>query len=304
MKSTESSYGNRGFVTATRPYQLFCLGPSVALAIAQAIALALTLSLALGLLLFLTTGRPSWAAPISKGGTSKGWLVFQESSNAGPIDFVITDQAMRIDMHSCAFTAIAKAPDWDICVFRPDTKEMGFVKLSQWQRFNTNTVGATDECTLEKPISKQPVKLRGIDVPSFRYLFPGETIKTAIFQTERSRQITNYFVDSYQLSKTPQVATIQCHLYNCVKLDGLLINCFGKVKETNKMCWFIHTTELRRSDSIPASTFALPKNYKLLKTLDSSFKFKGMAGSIDEFGEMLDIGKVRPAKTKAKQPKP
>lgn len=298
MKSTESSYGNLRLMTATRPYQLFGLGPSTA----RAVALAIGLALALGLVIFLATGRPSWAAPISKEVTYKGWLVFQESSNGGPIKVTVTDQAIRIDMRSCCFSAIAKAPDWNICVFRPDTKEMGFVKLSHWQRFNTNTVGATDECTLEKPISKKPIKLRGIDVPSFQYLFPGESITTAIFQTEKPRQVTNYFVDSYQLSKAPQVAAIQCHLYNCVQLDGLLISCLGKVKETNDMRWFIHTIELRKSDTIPASTFALPKNYKLLKTLDSSFKFKGMAGSIDEFGEMLNIGKVRPAKTK--QPKP
>ncbi len=262
--------------------------------------LCVTVGLAVGSF----TGLPSWATPNSKEGSYKGWLIFQESSNGGPINFVVTDQAIRIDIRSCGFSAIAKAPDWTICVFRPDTKEMGFVKLSQWRNFNTSTVGATDECTLDKPISKKPIKLREIGVPTYQYLFPGEKITTAIFQTEKQREITNYFVDSYQLSKAPQVAAIQCHLYNCTELDGLLINCMGKVKETNEMHWFIHTRKLRRSDSIPASTFALPQNYKTLKTIDSRFKFKGMTGSIDEFGEMLDIGKVRPAKTKAKQPKP
>jgi hypothetical protein len=260
--------------------------------------LCVTVGLALGCF----TGLPSWASPNDKEGSSKGWLVFQESSNGGPINFVVTDQAIRIDIRSCGFSAIAKAPDWNICVFRADTKEMGFVKLSQWRNFNTNTVGATDECTLDKPISKKPIKLRAMDVPTYQYLFPGEKITTAIFQTEKQREITNYIVDSYQLAKAPQVAAIQCHLYNCTELDGLLINCMGKVKETNEMHWFIHTRKLIKSDTIPASTFALPKNYKTLKTIDSRFKFKGMTGSIDEFGEMLDIGKVRSAKPK--QPKP
>lgn len=290
MKSTESIHGKLSLVTANHPCPFLRL------------VLGLVLGLALSLVLFVATGLPSWAAPSTKEGPYQGWLLFQESSNGGPINFAITDQAIRIDIQSCYFTAIAKAPDWTICVFRPDTKEMGFVKLAQWQQFNTNTVGATDECTLEKPISKKPVKVRGIDVPAHQYLFPGEKITTAIFQTEKPREVTNYFVDSYQLSKTPQIAAIQCQFYNCVKLDGVLINCLGKVKETNDVRWFIHTKRLKRSDCIPASTFALPKNYKKLKTIDSSFKFKGMSGSIDAFGEMLDIGKVRPAKVKQAKP--
>ena len=257
------------------------------------------LLLTLGLLLCSTPNLASWAAPMKTEGPYKGWMVFQESSNGGPIDLTITDQAIRIDIRSCSFSAIAKAPDWNICVFRPETKEMGFVKLSQWRRFNTSTVGATDECTLEKIISKKSIKLRGVDVPAYQYTFPGEKVTTAIFQTEKPREVTNYFVDSYQLSKTPQITAIQCHLYNCEKLEGLLINCIGKVKGTNEHHWFIHTKKVVKSESIPTSTFALPKDYKTLKTIDSSFKFKRMAGAIDEFGEMLDLGKVRPAKNQS-----
>ena len=297
-------------MTATLPCPHFCLGLCLGVYLVRrlvrrlvlGLVRRLVLGLVLGSVLCLFTGLPSWAAPINKEGPYKGWIVFQESSNGGPINFTITDHAIRIDIQSCYFTAIAKAPDWNICIFRPDTKEMGFVKLSQWRQFNTSTVGATDECTLDKPISKKPIRVRGIDVPAYQYQFPGEKITTAIFQTEKQREVSNYFVDTYQLSKAPQVAAIQCQLYNCLELDGLLINCMGKAKDTNSMIWFIHTKKLRRSDSIPASTFALPKNYKTLETIDSRFKFKGMTGSLDEFGEMLDLGKVRPAKAKQSKP--
>ena len=77
-------------------------------------------------------------------------MVFQESSNGGPINCTITDQAIRIDIQSCYFSVLAKAPDWNICVFRPDTKEMGFVKLSQWRQFNTSTVSICMETLIFK----------------------------------------------------------------------------------------------------------------------------------------------------------
>ncbi len=290
--------------TETKPLNLYLLKATL---FSQLLGLTLytTLGLVFSLGLALVAGLPSWAAPVTKEtkkeNSYKGWIVFQESSNGGPINCTVTDQAIRIDIASCSFSAIAKAPDWNICVFRPDTKEMGFVKPSKWQQFNTSTVGATDECTLEKPIAKKAITLRGVNVPSYQYTFPGEKVTTAIFQTEKPREVSNYFVDSYQLSTAPQVAAIQCQLFNCVKLDGLLINCVGKIKDTNEPHWFIRTKKVVRNESIPASTFELPKNYKALKTIDSSFKFKGMSGSIDEFGEMLNIGKERPAKPK--QPK-
>jgi len=290
--------------TETKPLNLYLLKATL---FSQLLGLVLCtlLGLVFSLGLVLVAGLPSWAAPVTKETKKedcyKGWIVFQESSNGGPINCTVTDQAIRIDIASCSFSAIAKAPDWNICVFRPDTKEMGFVKPSQWQQFNTSTVGATDECTLEKPIAKKAITLRGVNVPSYQYTFPGEKVTTAIFQTEKPREVSNYFVDSYQLSTAPQVTAIQCQLFNCVKLDGLLINCTGKIKETNESHWFIRTKKVVRNESIPASTFELPKNYKALKTIDSSFKFKGMSGSIDEFGEMLNIGKERPAKPK--QPK-
>jgi hypothetical protein len=290
LKTADTSPLKWHLVKATLFSQLFGL------------AIGIALGLVFSLDLVLVTCLPSWAAPankeVKKETFHKGWMVFQESSNGGPINCTITDQAIRMDIASCRFSAIAKAPDWNICVLRPDTKEMGFVKLSQWQRFNTNTVGATDECTLEKPIAKKAIKLRGVNVPAYQYTFPGEKVTTAIFQTEKPREVSNYFVDSYQLSTAPQVAAIQCQLYNCIKLDGLLINCIGKITETNEPHWFIRTKRVVRNESIPASTFELPKNYKTLKTIDSSFKFKDMSSSIDDFGEMLNIGKERPAKPK------
>ena len=249
------------------------------------------------LAILATTCLPSWAAPVNKGGPShKGWIVSQESSSGGVINIFISDDAIRIDSQTCGFSMLATAPDWKVCIFRPDTKEMGFLKLSQWRAWNTSTIGTTNLCTLDKPISRTVFRDGGTNTQAYQYKFPGEKICSRIFQTDKPVEMSNYFVDSYQLSKSPQVTALQCQFFNCPKLDGIIVKCIGVVKGTGEKQLFIRTRKIQASDSIPASTFAVPKGYKLLKTINNQFKFKGMAGALDEFGEMLDLGKARSVK--------
>ncbi|MBK9201747.1 MAG: hypothetical protein IPL73_04770 [Candidatus Obscuribacter sp.] len=112
------------------------------------------------LLLLLLCGsctRAYGAPAIQSGeaGASKGWLLKQQTTIGGQISFTITDKAIKIDSPTCGYIAVAKAPDWQICVYRPDTKEMGYVNLKDWIRFNTSAVGTTDENTIEHPISRK-----------------------------------------------------------------------------------------------------------------------------------------------------
>ena len=251
-------------------------------------------------LLCLPLSLAAWSAPTNKDGTYKGWIISQESIGQSIYKFVITDDAIRLDSPAHGFSMIAKAPDWNPCVFRAETKEMGFLKFSQWQAWNTGALGTNDVCTLDQPSSKRRIQVRGIDAPTYQYQFPGEKLTTAILQTGKAGEISNYYVDTYQLSKAPQVAALQCQLFNCPQLDGLLIRCLGREKDTKTMNWFIRTRKLEPSNSIPASTFVPPKGYKILKAIDSQFKFKGMARSLDEFGDMLDLGEGRATK----KPKP
>lgn len=256
----------------------------------------LACSLATVHILCLPFSLPAWGAPTNKERTYKGWIIAQESIGQSIHKFVITEDAIRLDSSAHGFSMIAKAPDWTPCVFRPETKEMGFLKFNQWRAWNTAAIGTNDICTLDKPITKKRIQVRGIDAPSYQYQFPGEKLTKSIFQTGKASEISNYYVDTYQLSKAPQVAALQCQLFNCPQLDGLLIRCLGREKETGKLNWFIRTIKLEPSNSIPASTFALPKGYKTLKGIDSQFKFKGMARSLDELGDMLDLGESKPAK--------
>lgn len=254
-------------------------------------------SLVLATLIFYPNSQAAWAAPTSKPANKstscKGWTFSQQTTTGGNLNFVVTDDAIKIESITCGFSMIAKAPDWNICIFRPETKEMGFLKLSQWHAWNVSTVGATDECTLEKAISKRAVNVKDLNVKATQYLFPGERITNTILQTEKPTLVSNYYVDAYQLSKAPQVTALQCQLHNCPVLDGILIRCLGREQPINRLKWFIHTTKLQSSNSIPASTFAIPKGYTVLKSINKQFKFKGMAGAIDEFGDMLDLGKGR-----------
>ncbi len=254
-------------------------------------------SLVLATLIFYPNSQAALAAPASnqasKSTSCKGWTFSQQTTTGGNSNFVVTDDAIKIESITCGFTMIAKAPDWNICIFRPETKELGFLKPSQWHAWNVSTVGATDECTLEKAISKRAINLKDLNIKATQYLFPGERITNTILQTEKPTLISNYYVDAYQLSKAPQVTTLHCQLHNCPVLDGILIRCLGREQPTNRLKWFIHTTKLQFNNSIPASTFAIPKGYTVLKSINKQFKFKGMAGAIDEFGDMLDLGKGR-----------
>jgi len=235
---------------------------------------------------------PGLAAAAQTGPASAedGWLLKQQSSLGGRIDFTITDTAIRMDGLTCGFTVISRAPDWKICVYRTDTKEMGFLNLAQWRDWNTSTVGSTDECTLDKPISKKKITLQGLNLPAYLYTFPGEISTSALFQTEKPREFSCYLVQTCALSRAPQVSKLQCELFNCVPLDGVLMSCLGQLKDSQERNWEIRTISLKRLKAIPAATFSIPSTYKKLKSMPQQFKFKSMANSLDEMGGMLNLG--------------
>lgn len=233
-----------------------------------------------------------YAAPSAKlleADQSKGWLLKQQTTIGGQISFTITDKAIKIDSPTCGYVAVAKAPDWQICVYRPDTKEMGFVSLKNWARFNTSTVGTTDENTIEHPISRKQITPRGLPVKAYLYTYPGEKTAAAPFQTAEASESSNIFVESYNLSAAPQAMAIQRQVMNCNSIEGCLISCSNKAKDTGEFRWTIRTLSLKPK-LIAASEFATPTGYKQLKSIDQHFKYKNLSKPLDDMAEMMQMG--------------
>ncbi len=219
----------------------------------------------------------------------KCWRLEQETSMAGKITFAITDEAIKIDSPTCGYKAIARAPDWRIMVYRPEEKEFGYVNLAQWGKFNTSAVGTTDECPLTKPIERKPIQVKGLPVKAFLYIYPSEKYSPEVFRTDKPTEFSNVYIESYQLSKAPQAMAIQRQVLNCDSIDGCLISCFGRDKQTKELHWIIHTLSLKPIE-VKASEFDTPIGYKQQKTIDHHFKFKNLVKPLDEMAEMMDIG--------------
>ncbi|MBL0188086.1 MAG: hypothetical protein IPP97_20350 [Candidatus Obscuribacter sp.] len=217
---------------------------------------------------------------------------------AGKISFAITEEAIKIDSPTCGYKAIAKAPDWSIWIYRPEEKELGNVSFAQWGKFNTSAVGTTDECPQTKPLACRSIAVKGLPVKAFLYTYRGEKVLPDVFQTDKTTEYSNTFIESYILTKAPQAMAIQRLLLNCDSIDGCLISCFGKDKQTGELHWLIHTLSLKPSE-FKASEFELPSGYKQLKQIDQHFKFKNLSKPFDEMAEMMDIGD--PSRNKKKK---
>lgn len=250
------------------------------------------------LLLMAYSLSGAFAAPGSQSiaaSQTKGWLLKQQTTIGGQISFTITDKAIKIDSPTCGYIAVAKAPDWQVCVFRPDTKEMGFVSLKNWIRFNTSAVGTTDENTIEHPISRKQISPRGLPVKAYLYKYPGEKTAAAPFQTAEASESSNIFVESYNLSTAPQAMAIQRQVMNCNSIEGCLISCCNKAKDTGEFRWTIRTLSLKPK-LVASSEFAIPTGYKQLKNIDQHFKFKNLAKPLDDMAEMMQMGENKQKK--------
>ncbi|MBP6595496.1 MAG: hypothetical protein KA255_20895 [Candidatus Obscuribacter sp.] len=254
------------------------------------------------LLLLLLCGScaRAYGAPAIQSGdasASKGWLLKQQTTIGGQISFTITDKAIKIDSPTCGYIAVAKAPDWQICVYRPDTKEMGYVNLKDWIHFNTSAVGTTDENTIEHPISRKLITPKGLPVKAYLYTYPGEKTAAAPFQTAEASESSNIFVESYMLSTAPQAMAIQRQVMNCNSIDGCLISCSNKAKDTGEFRWTIRTLSLK-PQLIAKSEFAIPSGYKQLKRIDQHFKYKNLSKPLDDMAEMMQMGEPKQKKEK------
>lgn len=55
-------------------------------------------------------------------GAKSEWVIEQRHYSVGDIQIRFTNDALRIDRKNFGCTLVAKAPDWDVCVFRHDDK--------------------------------------------------------------------------------------------------------------------------------------------------------------------------------------
>ncbi len=228
-----------------------------------------------------------------KASTSKlvdGLKFTQETTLGGIHVTTMTETAMRIDSHRIGFSIIAKAPDWNVYILRPDDKEWAIVPYAKWREMHSSNLGATEECVMDKPLGKIPRKFREFGISGYQYTFPGEELTPDLFQTSRkATSLVNIFVDAAPFIKAPQAFEIQTAFYDCCKLDGLLIGVSGAIKGPgNQKCWMIRPVKFERVKFSP-DIFTVPKGYKQ-KSASSQFMFKGISGALDEMGEMIDLG--------------
>src|SRR5271170_5222434 len=93
-------------------------------------------------LAFLLPGYAGFCAPVSRSDTQKGWIITQAHYVYGETVLYVLPNALKVLNKKFNFVAVARAPQWKLCVYNPSKQLMHETTLEDWSRHGVLDNGA------------------------------------------------------------------------------------------------------------------------------------------------------------------
>lgn len=214
----------------------------------------------LALLVLLSTG-----AAASAGG---GGVLLRQQSNYGNAYVVrAVPSAIRVDHKSGDFYLISKAPDWNVQVVRPKTREIAVVSHKDWcERYQFRNGCWTTQ--LSRPLRSEHKVKDGEKV--IVYYFGHTTsfiVAEGLFRSnvgarDKKRDSPNHAeVTCLEFPNGLMSGPVIGRLQNGPVLEGLPLS-IRRHYDNGRVNGTLETTVIKRLKDIPAAIFALPEGFK------------------------------------------
>ncbi len=229
-----------------------------------------------------------------------GWKLLLETAIGGRYDVFVNSKALRIDSQSFKFSLLATAPQWNLTIWRDDSKEICHCALAQYLYQRRNAVNTTSSCNLDKPISKHPIAIPRFGLSGVQYVYAGEKRGHDLFISDKATtDVKNYFIDCANIDLPRPAVQIISGTSTLPDLPGLPYQMF-EVLESGPKQWQVLTRSLVRQNTLPAKVFQAPRGYKDIGLFKHNFLFKSVSLMMDDTVDSIGIGEIKPSNSRVK----
>lgn len=228
------------------------------------------------------------------------WKLLMETAIGGRYDVYVSGRALRIDSQSFKYSLLATAPQWNLTIWRDDSKEICHCTLAQYVYQRRNAVNTTSSCNLDKPISKHPIVIPRFGLSGMQYVYAGEKRGHDLFISDKATtDVKNYFIDCAKIDLPRPAVQIIGGTSTLPDLPGLPYQMF-EVLESGPKQWQVLTRSMERQKSVPAKVFQTPRGYKDIGIFKHNFLFKSVSSMMDDTVDSIGIGEMKPINSQKK----
>lgn len=229
-----------------------------------------------------------------------GWKLLMETAIGGRYDVFFTGKALRIDSQSFKYSLLATAPQWNLTIWRDDSKEICHCTLAQYLYQRRSAVNTTSSCNLDKPISKHAIAIPRFGLSGVQYVYAGEKRGHDLFISDKATtDVKNYFIDCANIDLPRPALQIIGGTSTLPDLPGLPYQMF-EVLESGPKQWQVLTRSMVRQSVVPVKLFQVPRGYKDIGIFKHNFLFKSVSSMMDDTVDSIGIGEIRPSRSPGK----
>jgi hypothetical protein len=244
---------------------------------------------------FFAAPLAAFAAPdkqqILKGKTCSGYELNQITSLNGKYKTFVSANAVRVDHVSYGYSFVSRAPDWNVSIFRPDTKEYSTLSYQQWMKTNLILVSTVWTMELKKPVSSRHFVQGGQSYVAYR--FPSTEVMGGYFRGDHGSDYKALENNKSEITCLEFPADVHAGAVAgraiCLPTLGGTPVLVTRESATVKS-WTLKTVSTRRVESMASSLFDVPSGYKKVpfnRTLFSSSTQK------EDIDDMFGMGASR-----------
>ncbi len=221
-----------------------------------------------------------------------GWKINMETAIGGRYDIVANERALRIDSKSFKYSIVACAPQWNLVIWRDDSKEICHCTAAQYLYQRRNAVNTTSSCNLDKIVNKRAITIPRFGLKGVQYVYAGERRGHDLFISDKNTEaVRNYFIDCAEINLPRPVVQLISGTSTLPDLPGFPYQ-MSEVLENGTRCWQVLTHSLARTTVSP-SVFQPPIGYKNLGAFKHAFLFKSVSSMMDDTVDSIGIGEGR-----------
>ena len=220
-----------------------------------------------------------------------GFELDQITSLNGKYKTHVSPAGVRVDHLSYGFSFVSRAPEWNVYVFRADTKEWASLSYEQWLKTNLILVSTLWTMELKKPISSRHFIQGGQSYVT--YLFPSTSVTGGYFRGDHGTDYKDLEnnkseVTCLEFPSNIHAGSVVGRAVCLPQLEGTPV--LATRSSATVKSWTLKTVKTKRNEAMPASLFEVPAGYKKVPFNRSMFSSSTQKEDIDD---MFGMGAAR-----------
>jgi len=212
-----------------------------------------------------------------------GFELEQVTSVNGKYKVVACSNAVRLDQRTQGYSLISCAPNWDVFIFRADTKEYARVPYKEWLKTNLVLVTTLWTMELKKPLSARHFERGGQAYVA--YIFPSTSTSSGFSGTagrEEAKALDHNRGEIVCIDFPADVHAGGVIGRACAlpELQGIALQ--ATRKSATASAWTLKTVKTKHNDDISPDLFVLPKGLKKVVFSRALFSRDSQRGAIDD----------------------